>query len=497
MWYKVNKLNNLGYNKSQISRELCIDRGTVRKYLHLSEEEFLRSSSYIRQVNSKLLCYKSFIKSLLDNCQDFSSSQIHDRLKEHFSDFPNVHRNTIYNFVQKVRLEYHLPKKEVSMRSFVKLPETPYGEYAQVDFGEKWIYRENKRSKKVYFFALVLSRSRYKFIYLQEMPFTSRSAIYAHELAFEYLGGIPHKIIYDQDKVFIHSENLGDCLLTNDFKRFVSQHHFETIFCRKSDPQSKGKVENVVKYVKYNFLKGRIFTNIEQLNNEVLSWLDRTGNGLTHNGTKLVPSMVFKKEKSYLKVYNGSPCKVLEVMKKHTVRKDNTIVYRSNFYSLPQGTYQGNNSFVYSSINGRELIIYNSESGKFITKHSVSSEKGKLISQPEHRKRDSRKKDELEYKILSFFSQSEEIKLYLHELHKNKGRYYLDNLRYLSNLLHQYPKDQLLDSIITQINMGLYNTGYLLDYIRLKKPVTENKATSNINDLQPEKRSINAYKSII
>ena len=107
-----------------------------------------------------------------------------------------------------------------------------------------------------------MSRSRHKYIYYQRTPFTSAAAIYAHELAFEFFGGIPKKILYDQDKVFISSENFGDYILTDKFKRFCTSVHFEAVFCRKSDPESKGKVENVVKYVKNNFLKGQNFTNI-------------------------------------------------------------------------------------------------------------------------------------------------------------------------------------------------------------------------------------------
>jgi transposase len=56
--------------------------------------------------------------------------------------------------------------------------------------------------------------------------------------------------------------------MTKTFQAFVQAEHFECIFCRKSDPESKGKVENVVKYVKYNFLRGRTFVSIEQLNEE-------------------------------------------------------------------------------------------------------------------------------------------------------------------------------------------------------------------------------------
>ena len=94
---------------------------------------------------------------------------------------------------------------------------------------------------------MVLSRSRQKFAYYQSKPFTSETAIYAHQLSFEYFQGIPKEIVYDQDSVFIKDENLGDLLLTEKFKRYCDSQPFNPVFCRKADPQSKGKVENVVK----------------------------------------------------------------------------------------------------------------------------------------------------------------------------------------------------------------------------------------------------------
>ena len=70
-------------------------------------------------------------------------------------------------------------------------------------------------------------------------------------------------------------ENKGDLILTEQFKAYSNQRRFKLHFCRKSDPESKGKVENVVKYVKQNFLYNRSFTDIDTLNEEALAWLAR------------------------------------------------------------------------------------------------------------------------------------------------------------------------------------------------------------------------------
>lgn len=76
---------------------------------------------------------------------------------------------------------------------------------------------------KVYFFAMVLQRSRYKFIYLQNVPFTAKTTVYAHHLAFRYFGGMPMKVIYDQDKKMLVRENFGDYVMTEEFAKYVAE----------------------------------------------------------------------------------------------------------------------------------------------------------------------------------------------------------------------------------------------------------------------------------
>ena len=495
MWYKVNELKEKSYTISQISRELSLDRKTVRRYLSLSSDEFISSSLFERKVEPKLSIYQNDILSLLEECSDFSSSQIHDRLREKYSNFLPVHRNTVNRYVQRLRLENNIPKRPEQFRQYSHLPDCEYGEYAQVDFGERWIYtKDHKRHKKIYFMVMLLSRSRYKYIYAQTTPFTTKTSNYAHELAFKHFGGVPRNIIYDQDKVLIYRENLGDYILVNEFSSFHRKFHFKPIFCRKSDPESKGKVENVVKYVKYNFLKGRRFTDIDTLNAELLSWMDRTANGLAHGTTKLIPKKELDIETSYLLPYNGTPVLENEVMLTYKVLKDNTINYRSNFYSVPLGTYQGADTKVYITISGSELIIYNQETGKTITQHELSIAKGKLISHPEHRKRDRSSIIELEKNIISEFNNNENVKLYLDGINQTKPRYYLDNLRHLNRNLDSLNKDNAISMMIYHMNNNIYNTDYLLTSLNIdNRDLKDNKSDDKYSDLKPETRSINSY----
>ena len=210
MWHKVRELQLKGLNKTQIGIYLGVNRKTVRRYLNMTMEEFVKKQSSHRKYRLKLENYEQYVRANLEEYPYISAARIHDWLKECYPDFPRVCNRTISGFVERVRKKYGIGKKvETHKRNYEKQPDTPYGEYAQADFGEKWMRTENGKSIKVCFFAIVLSRSRYKFIYFSRRPFDTGLAVYAHELAFEYFGGRPQKIIYDQDKVLIARANMG------------------------------------------------------------------------------------------------------------------------------------------------------------------------------------------------------------------------------------------------------------------------------------------------
>ena len=93
------------------------------------------SSEIIRR-KRKLETFEGFIKQLLQDCPFLPAAQIHDRLKEHFPELPEVSERTVYNTVRLVRDREELPKVQECGRQMTKGPDCEYGEKAQVDFGE-------------------------------------------------------------------------------------------------------------------------------------------------------------------------------------------------------------------------------------------------------------------------------------------------------------------------------------------------------------------------
>ena len=129
-------------------------QGNCKEVSEDESEEFLQSQAYQRNFIHKLEKYEEYVSTSLGNQPYLSSSQIYDWLREKYTDFPGVNSKTVYNFVKYVRAKYKIPKETVDRgRQYEKIEESEYGEYAQVDFGEYWMKREDGRRVKVYFFC--------------------------------------------------------------------------------------------------------------------------------------------------------------------------------------------------------------------------------------------------------------------------------------------------------------------------------------------------------
>lgn len=508
MWYKVKELFSNGLKRTQISLVLGLHRQTVSKYLSMREEEFRSSQSYDRHYAHKLDAYEGFVAAELDQWPFLSASQIHDRLKENFTDMPCVTEKTVFNFVNRIRLTYNIPKEtEKTCRPYEKQPETPYGKYAQVDFGERWMPVEGGSPVKVYFFAMSLSRSRYKFLYFSKTPFTTASAVYAHELAFRFYGGVPEKIVYDQDKVFLVKENLGDLILTKGFRALVRDCGFEPVFCRKSDPESKGKIENVVKYVKYNFLRGRFFTDIDSLNKDAVAWLERTGNGTMHHGIHKIPAEEFAIEQGYLHRYCGTPTPPVETLAPHHVRKDNVINFRGNYYAVPTGTYKGQGTIVYLEENDDMLTIYSTDTGKVLASHPLSKGRGVLVSNTSLRRDRESSLEEYERKVRAQLPKDRIVDIYLEQLRKHKARNLRDNLQFIDRRSNLYSPPTLAEAMRRCHEAAVYNGKDLMcvaESIRIERSEVLLQSTPDVrsiprhivDDMEPDRTDISSFNRL-
>ena len=66
MWHKVRELQLKGLNKTQIGIYLGVNRKTVRRYLNMTMEEFVKKQSSHRKYRLKLENYEQYVRANLD-----------------------------------------------------------------------------------------------------------------------------------------------------------------------------------------------------------------------------------------------------------------------------------------------------------------------------------------------------------------------------------------------------------------------------------------------
>jgi transposase len=128
----------------------------------------------------------------------------------------------------------------------------PPGE-AQVDFGHAYVIL-NGEEVKVAIFVMTLMYSDAVFCCLFPRA-CSETFLEGHRRAFEFFGGVPRRIAYDNTKTAV-AKIIGNRKreLTRDFLRLQSHYLFDCHFCLVGRPNEKGQVEGLVGFTRRNFM---------------------------------------------------------------------------------------------------------------------------------------------------------------------------------------------------------------------------------------------------
>jgi len=505
LYLHIHQLREKRFSVSQIAKELKISRPTVYKYLKMSFEEVHEYSGDLYKKPKKLDSYRNWIVAWLEEYPHLSAAQVRDWLIERYPDL-EVRESTTRLYVSEIREVYQIEKK-AHTRQYTAVSEQPMGKQIQVDWGETKQKTVNKTELKLYFIAFVLAHSRHKYMEWQDRPFTTKDTIRCHENAFRYFGGRTEELVYDQDHLIAVSENAGDVLLTTEFQAYVKERKFKVYLCRKADPESKGMIENVVKYIKGNFADSRVFKDIDDWNERAWSWLERTGNRNVHHTTKKRPIEVFTLEKQHLLPVSlllskeSTPVHILT----RNVGKDNTVRYASNRYSVPVGTYQSlpNNEVFIEVTEKQHLLIRSAINSDVLAEHLISVEKGKLIQNRNHLRDRSKNIEELKTQVLTHFSVTVQAKEYLKEICVRYPRYRRDQLLILLKIAEEHPT--FLNAALTKcIEEKLYSANDFRDivtYLVKKKLVQQQEieiqSPNTIPKIEVSTRSMDTYTNIL
>jgi transposase len=363
-------------NKSQLARELNVDRRTVDNYLN----GFIPQKT--RNRKSKIDDLYGIISLLLskESKQVFYYKRV---LWQYLKDNHGLvcGQSTFRRYISNIpefQGYFSRTKPNSNDQPIVRF-ETPPGEQAQLDWKENIRYI-TKDGEIIYInvAVLLLSFSRLRTFYLSISKTQSLLLSFLTE-AFEVFGGVPKTILTDNMTTVMDDarKTYSKGIVNERFDHFAKDFGFKVIPCIAGRPRTKGKVETNMKWLNEIHAYQGKFDYVE-LHNFIHSLCERVNHSY-HQGSGKIPILAFEQEKNLLlplprktirdsyKVYHNDV----------QVNPSSMIPYKSNQYSVPP-EYKGKTVTV--QVYDTHIHIYYNTS--LISRHPIRERK--LNYEPSH-----------------------------------------------------------------------------------------------------------------
>ena len=334
-----------GLSRRQACRDYDLHWHTLTKILEHSEPPGYRQAQ--PRPKRKLERFLPIIHEILKQDQHVRRKQrhtakrIYDRLRaEHSYDGG-------YTIVKDAVRAWRNQHAEV----YMPLVHSP-GE-AQVDFGHAHVFLNGEEVKvAVFVMTLMYSDAVFCCVFPREC---SETFLEGHRRAFEFFGGVPRRIVYDNTKTAV-AKIVGKRKreLTRDFLRLQSHYLFDSHFCLVRRPNEKGQVEGLVGFTRRNFLVPvpRV-SSLESLNSELEQ---RCRNDLQRRlrGQTAIKAVLLEEERSALRAL---PAQRFEARRVASGRSNSLSLVRfdCNSYSVPTA-YAHQNVTVVGSVEEVKII---------------------------------------------------------------------------------------------------------------------------------------------
>lgn len=364
---EIVRMRQEGLAISEISRLLQLDRKTVRKYLADA-----RPRPYTPRPKrpGPLADFGEFLKERLSQGV-WNGVVLFEELKAR--GYAGSY-TTVKTYLHPLRQQ----AKVVATRRF----ETPPARQAQVDWVALGDIEDAQGVHRLYGFVLTLGYSRA--MYLEVTTQTALgNFLDLHERAFAFLGGVPEEILYDNDGMIVVPQAWkdGEATVQPDLLTFAQHHAYRVRLCRPYRPQTKGKIERSIGYVRQNFLCGRQATSVEDLNAQALTWLRTVANVRVHGTTQRIVGQAWEQERPLLRPFVPLPASLHPRLPQRLVSRDGFVAHKTNRYSVPW-KFCGTEV----EIRVREGKIEILREGMLLARHSLSAGRYQTQKEEEHHK---------------------------------------------------------------------------------------------------------------
>ena len=314
----------LKINKSQIARELEVDRRTVDKYI----KGYTKPET--RNCNDCITPFYDVIAELLSdsNQQVFYYRKVLWQYLVDNHGFTGVYCNFCHYLKTYPEFDSYFRKSRPSNNDKVTIRyETPMGKQAQLDWKESIPFILSSRETiDVNIFVLLLSCSRFR-VYRVSLTKTQDILFAFLDDAFETFGGVPDEIVTDNMKT-VMDEARTDYFkgkINNRFQQFADDYGFKVQPCIAGHPKTKAKVEAPMKILdEIRAYNGKL--NYRELV-ELVTRINNRVNAQVCQGTGRIPLMYFNKEKAFLHTLPNDAIRKLYQITTNTVKVNHSSMF--------------------------------------------------------------------------------------------------------------------------------------------------------------------------
>lgn len=257
-----------GLSQSEVARRLGHTKRSVSKALKDGQPRQYTLTAPRQSPVADAVC--NIVQQWLDEDQSkprkqrHTQTRIYERLRDEYQ-FTGS-RRTVSTLVKKLQAKPPVV--------FCPIDHPPGGE-VQIDWGEATVILAGQETK-VMIFCARSAFSKATFVRAYERD-DMISFLDAHVHMFNWLGGVPNKLAYDNLKTAVkHIRPGNNRQLTQRFLALRSHYLFDSRFCNVASGNEKGHVENSVKRAERTYLTPlpRV-TSLEALCEHLSQWTER------------------------------------------------------------------------------------------------------------------------------------------------------------------------------------------------------------------------------
>lgn len=366
VWVDIQSLHRQGLSIRQIARRLGVSRNTVRRYLRAEAEPPV----YRRAPRPSILDpYKDYLVRRLEQIPELPVTVLYREIQAR--GYPGE-ITIVKDFCRPIRAERRR-LEELTVRF-----ETQPGEQAQIDWSE---FGRLLDGRKLYGLGVILGWSRMQFVHFATRM-TVQELLHGLVLAFEYFGGVPHKLLFDNPKTVVlkRRKTVQESELHPRFLDFLGHYGLELQLCRVRRPQTKGKTERPMSYIHSSLVLPcqERWTSPEDANRDARHWLDTVANVRVHGTTRERPVDRLVHE-GLVPVHEIRPYDLTWVEPRR-VHKDCHFSWNGNRYSVPWRF--GSTSVLVRRFPDGRLEV--ERDGDIIARHRERHGKGETVTLPDH-----------------------------------------------------------------------------------------------------------------